>query len=92
MESLKPAPIVQEKISDRQYVGGNNQVIKEREREECGGAKLNDDRRHSKSGDYDQSQENKPKNVFSFLQSSDPFFEDSYSMKFLNVIFLPVFS
>lgn len=92
MKSLKPVPIVQEKISDRQDVGGNNQVIKEHEREECGCAKLNDDRRHSKSGDDDQSQENKPKNVFSSLQSSDPFFKNSYSMNFLNVIFLPVFS
>ena len=53
MKSLKPAPIVQEKISGRQDVGGNNQVIKEHEREECGCAKLNDDRRHSKSGDDD---------------------------------------
>jgi hypothetical protein len=88
LKSLVFSPMVQEEITDRKNVSGDNQAIEEREREKSGRAKLNDDSGYSKSGNDDQPQENEPKNIFSSLQYSIPSFGDTYSMKFLNSIFL----
>ena len=86
------SPIIQEQIANGQNVGGNDQVIKECERKECGCAELNNDHgRDSKSGNDDQSKENEPKNVFSSLQSSNPS-RITQSMKCWDVILLSVSS